>query len=510
MTLLRVPRRSETSERRLVTVMFTDVVSSTERAAELGDRGWKQLLSAHHAAMRRLLKRYGGTEIDTAGDGFFMTFDQPSRAIDCAITMIGTIAAIGLHIRAGIHMGEVEIMGSKVAGMTVHIGARLMSLAGADEVVVSSTVRDLLTGSEMAFIDRGFQQLKGVDSQWHVYAIDRQPIVREELQLPEPGAAPRSRRLLIGSAVVLLAIGSLAGFLLSRGGGTELAPAPNTVALVGLDGVSDVVTVGTGPQSLAVDGSTLWVGNGLDETVQRVDLDEVKAEPAEGVPLSPSSIVVGGGFVWVGADLGAEGSLVRIDPTQPNSAEAVDVGVAVSGLAYGEDSLWVTSRDDGLLLRVDPATGAVERFEMQPSSGPMGVAVSDDAVWVALHDAGAMVSVDLDSGSISEPIPISVGAPDQVAWGAGYVWATIGAGDAVVRIDPRTSSVFTIEHAGDGPAGIAANEDDVWVASSLDGQVIRIDAATGKVTDRVEVGGDVSPQAVTLADGGTWVSLMAP
>jgi len=509
MTLLRVPRRTETPERRLVTVMFTDVVSSTERAAELGDRGWKQLLSAHHAAMRRLLKRYGGREIDTAGDGFFMTFDQPSRAIDCAIDMIGTIAAIGLHIRAGIHMGEVEIMGSKVAGMTVHIGARLMSLAGADEIVVSSTVRDLLTGSEMAFIDRGFQQLKGVDSQWHVYAIDRQPILREELLLPEPGAAPRSRRFLIGGAIVLLAIGSLAGFLLSRDGGTELAPAPNTVALVGLDGVSDVVPVGTGPQSLAVDGSTLWVGNSLDQTVQRVDLDSLQAEPAGGVPLSPSSVVVGGGFVWVGSDLG-EPSLVRIDPTQPNSAEAVDVGVAVSGLAYGQDSLWVTSRNDGLLLRVDPATGAVDRFEMPPASGPIGVAVSDDAVWVALNDAGAMVSVDPDSGSVSDPIPISVGAPGQVAWGAGYVWATIGAGDAVVRIDPRTSSVFTIEHAGDGPAGIAANQDDVWVASSLDGRVIRIDPATGDVTDRVEVGRDVSPQAVVFADDGTWVSLMAP
>jgi len=100
MTLLRVPRRTETPERRLVTVMFTDVVSSTERAAELGDRGWKPLLSAHHAAMRRLLKRYGGREIATAGDRSFMTFDQPSRAIDCAIDMILTIAAMGLYIRS--------------------------------------------------------------------------------------------------------------------------------------------------------------------------------------------------------------------------------------------------------------------------------------------------------------------------------------------------------------------------------------------------------------------------
>ena len=143
--------RRGTPERRrlLTTVLFTDIVDSTKRATELGDGRWRKLLSTHHAIVRKTLKRHRGREIDTAGDGFFATFAQPSDAIACAEELIARLRDAGIEIRAGVHMGEVEAFGDKVSGIAVHIGARVMSKASAGEVVVSSTVRDLMTGSDL-------------------------------------------------------------------------------------------------------------------------------------------------------------------------------------------------------------------------------------------------------------------------------------------------------------------------------------------------------------------------
>jgi class 3 adenylate cyclase len=146
----------------LATVLFTDLVRSTERLAELGDHGWAELLSRHHAAVRRELERFRGREIDTAGDGFLATFDGPARAIRCAVAIREALRELGLQVRAGLHTGECELLGDKVAGIAVHTGARVAALAGPGEVLVSSTVRDLVSGSGIAFEDRGEHDLKGV------------------------------------------------------------------------------------------------------------------------------------------------------------------------------------------------------------------------------------------------------------------------------------------------------------------------------------------------------------
>jgi class 3 adenylate cyclase len=158
-------RRGSTDRRRiLATVLFTDIVGSTEMATRLGDRRWHDVLKLHHRIVRAGLKRFGGREIDTAGDGFFATFEQPSDAIACAMQIQHELHAVGIDIRAGVHMGEVEVIGDKVGGIAVHVGARVMSKAGAHEVLISSTVRDLLTGADLRFDDRGFQELKGVEA----------------------------------------------------------------------------------------------------------------------------------------------------------------------------------------------------------------------------------------------------------------------------------------------------------------------------------------------------------
>jgi class 3 adenylate cyclase len=155
----------------LTTVLFTDIVGSTERAAELGDRAWRDLLSQHHASVRRELARFRGEELDTAGDGFFATFDGPARAIRCAQAVVAHVGELGLDLRAGLHTGECELHDGKLAGIAVSVGARVAAEAGAGEVVVSSTVKDLVAGSGIEFEHLGARFLKGIPDEWTLYAV---------------------------------------------------------------------------------------------------------------------------------------------------------------------------------------------------------------------------------------------------------------------------------------------------------------------------------------------------
>ena len=164
-------RRDREPDRVLATVLFTDIVGSTERAAELGDRGWTALLSEHHALVRQRLERFRGKEIRIAGDGFLATFDGPARAIRCACAVRDAVRELDLEVRAGLHTGELEIADTGVEGIAVHLGARIASLAGAGEVLVSSTVKDLVAGSGIEFTERGTHVLKGVPGEWHVHLV---------------------------------------------------------------------------------------------------------------------------------------------------------------------------------------------------------------------------------------------------------------------------------------------------------------------------------------------------
>ncbi len=159
------------TERVLATVLFTDIVASTERAAELGDRRWRELLERHNAVVRRELDLFRGREVETAGDGFLATFDGPARAIRCARAIAAEMQDLGLELRAGLHTGECELMGDKVAGVAVHTGARVAAQARPGEVLVSSTVKDLVAGSGIEFEDRGSHELRGVPGEWRLYAV---------------------------------------------------------------------------------------------------------------------------------------------------------------------------------------------------------------------------------------------------------------------------------------------------------------------------------------------------
>ena len=155
----------------LATVLFTDIVGSTEQAAELGDQAWRDLLERHHTSVRALLERYRGREVDTTGDGFFATFDGPARAIRCASAIVDEVRGLGIEVRAGVHTGECQTIDGEVGGIAVHIGARVGAMAGTSEVWVSSTVKDLVVGSGLTFEDAGEHELKGVPDRWQLYKV---------------------------------------------------------------------------------------------------------------------------------------------------------------------------------------------------------------------------------------------------------------------------------------------------------------------------------------------------
>jgi class 3 adenylate cyclase len=159
-------------DRVLATVLFTDIVGSTAKAAELGDARWRELLGQHHVKVRRQLERFQGHELDTAGDGFFARFDGPARAIRCACAITSSVRDLGIEIRAGLHTGECEVMGGKVGGIAVHIGARVAATAAPGEVLVSNTVKDLVAGSGIEFSDRGVAVLKGVPGEFRLFAVE--------------------------------------------------------------------------------------------------------------------------------------------------------------------------------------------------------------------------------------------------------------------------------------------------------------------------------------------------
>lgn len=164
-------RRGAVTQRVLATVLFTDMVGSTKHAAAVGDRRWRELLDAHDRAVRRQLERYRGREIDTAGDGFLATFESPGRAIECGLAITRAVRSLGVEVRAGLHTGEVEVRGDQIAGLAVHIGARVAGSAGPGEVVVSSAVPPLVVGSGIQFEDRGDHELKGVPGTWKLFTV---------------------------------------------------------------------------------------------------------------------------------------------------------------------------------------------------------------------------------------------------------------------------------------------------------------------------------------------------
>jgi class 3 adenylate cyclase len=266
--------RASSSGRRLVTVLFTDIVASTELAARMGDRQWRELLAVYRGMVRRTLRHTGGREIDDAGDGFFAVFDHPAGAIACACMLRDEVRTKGLEIRSGMHMGEVETVGAKLGGIAVHIGARICAQAGPSEVLVSGTVREVVRGSDYGFVDLGSHALKGVPEEMRLFSV-----TAADAGSMHEAHGHRSRSLIIGASSAVIVVAAAVVLVLTRGGGASPAAVPRIVTLAGTgvtgdgpDGRAATATALSHPIALALDSSgRLYVVDG--NRVRRINAD---------------------------------------------------------------------------------------------------------------------------------------------------------------------------------------------------------------------------------------------
>ena len=504
-------RRSSRARRALRTVLFTDIVGSTELAAQLGDRRWRELLRRHHERMRRALRRYGGREVDTAGDSFFAVFDEPGQAIRCALAMAEAVSPLGLTLRAGLHIGETELIDRKVGGVAVHIAARIMAQANAGEVLVSGTLSELVAGSDLSFEDRGQHELKGVPGSWRIMRVAAPPLSAEPAAEPAPRATLARRPVVIGAAAGMLVVlvGALA---LLAGRGPQLqAPsaAPNTV--VRLDAASLAVTaavpVGAGPAAMAGGDGVIWVANLDDQTVSRIDLavappEEIARPGGVGVPVS---VAAGDAGAWV-ADL--QGTVYHVDERTNRATRVLGDRRGGSAIAAGEGWIWVLDGVRDQVLRVDPATRQLSTtVELPAGSGATAIAVGAGAVWVANSLTNSVSRIEPQAANVAVARIALCCRPSAISVGGGYVWVSSAESDSLQRVVPATNSVSLTREVGDGPVAMVADESAVWVANSLDGTILKL-GPDGAELGRITLPGQ--PTAALLVDGSLWVALRAP
>lgn len=490
--------------RALATVLFTDIVGSTSRAEELGDAAWRALLARHHRIIRRLLRRHGGREIDTAGDGFFATFAQPADAIACALEAADQVAALGVEIRAGIHTGEVEPMGAKVGGIAVHLGARILGAAQPGQIVVSGTVRDLVAGAGFSFRDLGTQSLKGVADEWHLYAVDRPVRVGPAPVTDDAPAAGRvSRRsvlLALGLVGLVLASGTVA-FLVARGLGSAVgSDGPNLVQAVVADGsLGDAFPVGRGPNGVDVADGVIWIANTYGGTVGGITTGGASAAVVGAG--APTQLVVQDGVVWV------------LDPFAPSVAMvSADDGrvletIEVRGraIAANQAGIWVADDISDVVYRIDPRSrSVVATISLPAGSGPAAIAASDDAVWVVNELSGTMSRIDPATNAVSLEALAVLDVPSSVAAGPEGVWAASVTGDAIFRIDPSTNRVVGVGLACDQPTDLDVLGAGAVVICAGERSVIRIAPDGGEA---IRTALDAIPIAVATDGDRVWVTL---
>jgi class 3 adenylate cyclase/streptogramin lyase len=518
-----MPFRPEAGKRFLATVLFTDIVGSTDVATELGDKRWRELLARHHAFIRRELKKHGGREVDTAGDGFFATFDAPADGIRCACAASRAVQELGIDIRAGVHVGECEAMGSKVGGIAVHTGARVLSAAGAAEVLATSTVKELVAGAGIEFEDRGVHSLKGITGEWRLYSVvglDGPPAPLEA----EAAAAARERivaapilrrrrtPIIVGLAAVLVAA-AVGAFAATRGGGS-ITPAPNSVSEIRAGGKVFARTFGVGsdPIGVASDGAHIWVINQRSGTIQQIDPE---ADPPVGQPASTfgatTGLAAGEGAAWItSGDVttpDATSIIYRFDAKTNQLTRVTDAPPGVGAIAYANGSLWVAEPNTDQVLHMDPKTGnLLDTIDVGEKPVAIAAGPGDSAsIWVA-NALGNSVSRIAAGESTAQPFPVG-SSPSGIAVGAdGDVWVTSSEANTVTHLDDTGHLLATIQRIPPGASSIAVAGNEVWVAATVDHVVVRIDAASNSITGTVSVDGTPSALAVDAA-GNLWATV---
>jgi len=482
------------ARRRFATVLFIDIVGSTALATELGDARWRELLTRFRKVVRRDLKRYGGSEQDTSGDGFFATFSQPAQALRAAAAIAAAVQEVGLDVRGGVHAGECEEIDGRLGGIAVHVGARVMALAGPAQVLMTSTVKDLVAGSGASFEDRGLHELKGVEGTRQVFALTAldtplpQPLSRDEaadrLALVVPAkASPRVRLTLLAAAAVVVAAAVAVPLFAFRGGGAKAA---EPVSLLRLDArtrqVNTIVRgrplgVGQWGNLWSVDG-TLWqyVGQRNARLVARNlrtgDVGHAIALPPN---FCPCRVAFGFGSVWLlesyyvlsGPEAGAARARVeRLDELSGRRLRKIGFdGYVQSGtIATGNGAVWVLE-SDGKLLRIDPLTNRITRS----------------------YETNAIETQTL--------IPL-----------AGYEWICECINNTVRRFDGRTgrSRTFKIPEQAYLVGVESLHGETLWLLDPKGATLTAMDPSSGETEPPLGLSG--RPQQAVVAFGAVWAA----
>ena len=510
------PRQSDTA---FAIVLFTDMVGSTAIASELGDRRWRVLQAKHHSVIRSELRKHGGREIDTAGDGFFAAFSEGEAAIRCACAIRDAVMDIGLQVRCGLNVGQVEMNDGKPTGAAVVAAARIMSSAGDGEVLVSNLLRELIPGSTVEFADAGLHELKGLDGSWHLFrvvAVGGPPLAAappvEELAarrtstadstMADASSTSRTKKLLAGAAALLILATGITFLRRDNAGASTITP--NSIGVLDLESgeVTETIALEGRPGSVAASADAVWVTNPDVGTVTRIDPNEQEVRDSIQVGENPTGIAVGFDAVWVVESGGP--SVSRISSGTNDIVDTIDVGNGPAGIAVGEGSVWVTNRFDGTISRIDP-DGATAIKTIPVGLDPRGIVVGFGSVWVALAGSNTVVRVDPDTNSVIRPIGVG-NAPGSMAVSQDpdALWVVNSLDNTVMQISPDTNTVVDTIEVGKGPAEIAVVEGIAWVANEADGTLSRIEP--GQTPVRTMTIGSV-PQGLASVDGNLWVSV---
>lgn len=463
------PDMSRRSRSKLVTILFTDIVGSSDIAVAVGDRRWKVLLEAHNRIVRQALRRHGGKELDTAGDGFFAVFDRQAESIRCAVEIVEGVRDIGLEVRAGLHVGEAELIGGKVGGVAVHTGARVGAIGGPGEVVVSSVLRDLVPGAGIDFQDLGDRRLKGVPEEVRVWAVrsvngvdmarplDPSEAAERWQRVPVPSSTRTAR--VVGAVVGLSVVVGLIGFLLMA---SAERPTPEA------------------PTARPIQPNTLI----------RVDPASMQIDARYELSAIPRGVVFASDRVWILED----DILEVLDPASQEirrtgfGFEPCTIAVIGSGVVVGDcehHQLYQVDNDLQVKKWINIPSSGDGLFVIETASGLWVLAFHSDR---SLEDR--MFLIDPSSGKVLRESTLADSRGDawEVAEAGGYLWTFNFETGSVLRIAPSTLEVSEIESVSE-PISIASNGDWVWLSDNGPLVTLQIDPATGDIVDRPETAG---------------------
>lgn len=466
---------------KLVTILFTDIVGSSDIAVAVGDRRWKVLLEAHNRIVRQALRRHHGKELDTAGDGFFAVFDRQAESIRCAVEIVEGVREIGLEVRAGLHVGEAELIGGKVGGVAVHTGARVGAIGGPGEIVVSSVLRDLVPGAGIDFQDLGDRRLKGVPEEVRLWAVRSVNGVDMGRPLDPSQAAERWERVNVPSSTKKArVVGAVVGISVVAGLIVFLLLAPEEPA----------------PEAAPV--PTIQ-----PNTLIRIDPASMEIERRYELSAYPKGVVFAEGLVWILE----EGILEVLDPSTSEirrrgfGFEPCYIGVTRTDVVVGDcehHQLYRVDTDLDVKRWIQLPLFGDALFSVIETVGGLWVLAGYDDLDSIVEDRMYLIDPSSEDVLRKEILTGSTGDAWQVAEAGGYLWTFNQVTGSVLRIAPSTIEVSEIEVVSQ-PESIVSNGDWVWLADNGPSEMLQIDPASGDIVDRPAAGG-----FLTATDDSVW------